>query len=106
MGLFSFLKSGDTQSNWAHYQNTPDAILLDVRTPQEYAEGHVPGSRNLPLQEISNITAVFPNPDTPLFVYCLSGGRSRQAVSALRRMGYAAVQDLGGIHNYSGKVER
>ena len=43
--------------------------------------------------------------DTPLFVYCHSGARSRQAVDALRRMGYLQVKNIGGISAYTGKVE-
>lgn len=45
-----------------------------------------------------------PARETPLFVYCLSGVRSRQAAGLLRRMGYTDVTDLGGICNYRGKV--
>ena len=44
--------------------------------------------------------------DTPLFVYCLSGGRSRQAVGYLQQLGYRAVTNIGGIGSYQGKVEK
>ena len=46
------------------------------------------------------------NKNIPLFVYCFSGGRSRQAASMLQHMGYNNVQNIGGITAYSGKVER
>ena len=62
---------------------TPGAVVLDVREPQEYAQGHVPGSVNLPLGQVASIS--LPR-QTPLFVYCLSGARSRQACAELRQL--------------------
>ena len=106
MGFFDFLKQPDINKGVADYRNTEGAILVDVRTPQEYREGHIPGSKNVPLQQLDKISSVTENKDAPMFVYCYSGGRSRQAASVLQRMGYTNVQDLGGITAYSGKVER
>ena len=106
MGLFDFLKQPDINQGVADYRNTEGAMLLDVRTPQEYREGHIPGSKNVPLQTIDKIRSVADNKDTALFVYCYSGGRSRQAVSILQHMGYTNVNNIGGIAAYSGKVER
>ena len=71
---------------------------------EEYADGHIPESRNLPLQTLGRTELLPPARETPLFVYCLSGVRSRQAAGLLRRMGYTDVTDLGGICNYRGKV--
>ena len=87
------------------YNQTTNAVLLDVRTPQEYREGHVPGSRNLPLQSIDQAAGVIKDKSTPLFVYCYSGSRSSQAVSRLMKMGYQNVKNIGGMASYSGKVE-
>ena len=81
-------------------------MLLDVRTPQEYSEGYIPGSKNVPLQTVDNVTSIAENKDTALFVYCYSGARSRQATAMLQHMGYNKVQNLGGITAYQGKVER
>ena len=78
---------------------------MDVRTPQEYREGHIPGSKNVPLQTIDKISSVADNKNIPLFVYCYSGGRSRQAAAVLQSMGYTNVTNIGGIAAYSGKVE-
>jgi len=89
----------------AEYQNTANAVLLDVRTPQEYSEGHIPTSKNIPLQVIDKVKALVKNKDVPLFVYCYSGSRSSQAVIELRRMGYTNVKNIGGISAYVGKVE-
>ena len=106
MGFFDFLKQPDVNQGVANYYNTPGAVLLDVRTPQEYSEGHIPGSKNVPLQALDKIRSVVENKDTELFVYCYSGARSRQAASALGQMGYTNVQNIGGITAYQGKVER
>ena len=105
MGFFDFLKGPDMNQGVKEYQATPGAVLLDVRTPEEYREGHIPGSKNIPLQTIDNVRTVADNKDTPLYVYCHSGGRSRQAVQRLGQMGYRNVTNIGGIAAYRGKVE-
>ena len=87
------------------YKNAVGAVLLDVRTPQEYREGHIPGSQNVPLQQLDKVEEVTENKDAVLYVYCRSGARSRQAVSLLQAMGYTNVHNIGGIAAYSGKVE-
>ena len=76
------------------YKRQDDAVLLDVRTPQEYQEGHIPESKNVPLQQLDNIASVAKNKDIPLFVYCYSGSRSRQATGILQRMGYSKVNNI------------
>ena len=106
MSFFDFFRQPDINRGVTDYRNTPGAILLDVRTPQEYREGYIPGSRNIPLQSISRAESVIKDKHTPLFVYCYSGSRSAQAVRALQRMGYANVKNLGGIAAYTGKVAR
>lgn len=105
MGLFDFLKGTDFNEGIETYKNTQDAVLLDVRTQQEYLEGRVPGSWNIPLREIGKVEKLI-DKAAPLFVYCLSGARSRMAVAQLQQMGYARVTNLGGINSYRGKVER
>lgn len=105
MGFFDFWKQPDINQGVENYQKDPDAVLLDVRTPQEYREGHIPGSKNVPLQTIDKVKSVAENKDTVLYVYCHSGSRSRQAVSQLQHMGYTNVNNIGGIAAYSGKVE-
>ena len=106
MGFFDFLKQPDIHKGVADFRNTEGAILVDVRTPQEYREGHIPGSKNVPLQQLDKISSVADNKDVPMFVYCHSGARSRQATAMLRHMGYANVNDIGGIAAYQGRVER
>ena len=106
MGFFDMFKQKDINESIKEYQSLSGAVLLDVRTPQEYKEGHIPKSKNVPLQMIDRVTSVVKTKDTPLFVYCYSGSRSNQAVNELRRMGYSNVTNIGGISSYSGKVER
>ena len=105
MGFFDFLKQPDINRGIQEFMNMEGAVLLDVRTPQEYQEGHIPGSKNVPLQTIDKISSVADNKNIPLFVYCYSGGRSRQAAAVLQSMGYTNVTNIGGIAASSGKVE-
>lgn len=105
MGLFDFFKGSDFNEGIEIYKNTKDAVLLDVRTPEEYLEGRVPGSWNIPLQELKKVERLV-DKAVLLFVYCLSGARSRMAAAQLQQMGYASVTNLGGISSYRGKVER
>ena len=105
MGIFDFFKQPDINQGVQEYKNAVGAVLLDVRSPQEYREGHIPGSQNVPLQQLDKVEEVTENKDTVLYVYCRSGARSRQAVSLLKHMGYTNVHNIGGIATYSGKVE-
>lgn len=75
------------------------AILLDVRTNDEFAAGHIAGAILLPYNEITAATAArtIPAKDTTVVVYCRSGRRSAIAATALVKLGYAKVFDLGGI---------
>jgi len=79
--------------------------VIDVRTPDEYRAGHIPGSRNIPLNRIDEIEEVVPDHDAKLFVYCLSGARSASACAVLARMGYTNVVNIGGIANWRGEIE-
>ena len=82
-------------------KKTPNAVLLDVREVDEFLSGHIPGAMNVPLSGINKIN--IPK-DKPLFVYCLRGSRSKQAVGVLKRMGYSA-KSIGGIAAYKGQVQ-
>ena len=106
MRFFDFLKGPDINQGVKEYSTTDGAVLLDVRTPDEYRQGHIPGSKNVPLQSIDKVTVMINNKATPIFVHCLSGARSRQAAAVLQQMGYSDVKNIGGISAYTGKVER
>ena len=74
------------------------AVLIDVRTPDEFRVVRIPGSVLIPDYEIKDkIAEVVPDKDTTLIIYCRSGNRSRSATKELINMGYTKVFDLGGI---------
>lgn len=106
IGFFNMFNKTDVHEANSQFEATPGAVLLDVRSPGEYEEGHLPRSRNIPLPNIHQTTQCVPKKDTPLFVYCFSGARSGQAVRELRNMGYSNVTNMGGINHYRGKVEK
>ena len=106
MGIFDLLRPRDINEGVETFRETAGARLLDVREPNEYASGHIPGSVNLPLSQIAAASELIPDRETPLFVYCLSGGRSSSAVGALERMGFTQVHNIGGIRAWRGEIER
>ena len=80
-------------------------IILDVRTPAEYASGHIPGAINLPLQDIAiGYTDPLPDLNQLILVYCRSGNRSLQASAMLAEYGYNNIVEFGGIHHWSGDI--
>ncbi|MGN1042383.1 MAG: rhodanese-like domain-containing protein [Christensenellales bacterium] len=104
MGIFSFLHSSDINDGVAEFNSMQGAVLLDVRTVDEYRNGHIENSINLPLDKIGLIEDTVCDKNTPVFVYCLSGGRSGRVVAYLKQIGYTNVKNIGGISAYSGKV--
>lgn len=106
MGIFDFLKQPDINKGVEEFKATAGAVLVDVRTPEEYRSGHIPGSCNIPLQQLELVSAVAEKKDTALYVHCHSGARSRQAAAFLQSMGYTNVHNIGGITAYRGKMEK
>ena len=106
MSLFSFSFGPNINKELVEIEQVDNKILLDVRTPEEYKEGHLPGSVNIPLQNIDTISNITSNTDTPIFIYCHSGVRSSQASNALKFMGYTNVKNIGGITSYTGIIEK
>lgn len=76
-----------------------EVAILDVRTPEEYAERHIPNARLLTLDTIDEAaaTAAAPDKQAPVLVYCRSGVRSAEAAQKLAALGYTQVYDFGGI---------
>ena len=106
MGLKELLRSPDIHQGFREYRNRPEAVLVDVRTPEEYAQGHLPGSVNVPLQTIFRIESTVEKKETPVYVYCHSGARSRRAAAFFEKLGYSDVHNIGGLVSYSGELER
>ncbi|OFZ19208.1 MAG: hypothetical protein A2X94_11320 [Bdellovibrionales bacterium GWB1_55_8] len=80
--------------------NDERASLIDVRSQGEFSLGSIPGSRNVPLQQLPSAVSKFDR-NKPIVVYCQSGARSSHAAKMLRSRGFQAVHDLGAISNWS-----
>ena len=78
---------------------TEGAQLIDVRTPQEFSRGSLPGATNVPLQGIHHAQQQL-HQDKPIVVFCASGKRSAQAQSALKSMGFSRIHNLGSFKKY------
>jgi rhodanese-related sulfurtransferase len=76
------------------------ARLVDVRTPEEFQKGHLPGALLLPHDQMERRATELGPPSTPLVVYCGTGKRSGEAAGTLRRLGYAEAWDLGPMSNW------
>ena len=82
-------------------------IILDVRRPDEYAEGHIPGAINVPNEEIGTAEiAELPDKSQLILVYCRSGRRSKEASEKLVKLGYTNIVEFGGIQDYEGEIEK
>lgn len=103
MGVFDSLKEDkpnyrlDIESGFAENRNTHGAKLVDVRTREEFMERSIPGSVNVPLQDMQAIKKYAQKLDTPLYLYCRTGARSSTAANLLMNMGYTSVHNIGGI---------
>lgn len=76
----------------------PNALLLDVRTPDEYLAGHLAGAVNVPDDQVLNLRGSLPQDlNTPIALYCRSGRRVQNAMQLLRQLGYNNLYSLGGI---------
>ena len=103
MSIFNIFARKDINEGVKSFRESKNAILLDVRTREEYASRHSEDSRNLLLDEIDTVDSVITDKNTPLYVHCLSGGRSARAAAYLKSKGYREVHDIGGIGSYRGK---
>ena len=99
LGLFSRRDINRGVDAWSE---SAAGVLLDVRTREEYAAGHIDGSLNIPLQDTAE--KHIPEKSAPVFVYCQSCARSARAAHILKSRGYLHVTDIGGISGYRGKI--
>ena len=80
-------------------------IILDVRTPDEFAEKHIPNAINIPNESIgTEEIAELPDKEQKILVYCRSGNRSKQASEKLAKLGYTNVVEIGGINDWTGEI--
>ena len=79
-------------------QITDDTLLIDVRTPLEYAQGHLAGSLNIPHEQVEDIaSAIGDQKDRPVILFCRSGARSGMALGLLLQQGYTNLANGGGV---------
>lgn len=86
-------------------ESEEDAVLLDVRTVEEFNDGHIPGAICIPNETIGSAEIPeLPEKDRRILVYCRSGNRSKQAAQKLADLGYTNVMEFGGIRDWPGEV--
>lgn len=86
-------------------QTEENYVILDVRTAQEFASGHIPGAALLPNETIgTEDIPLLPDKDQLILVYCRSGNRSKQAAEKLAQLGYTNIVEFGGINSWTGKI--
>ena len=82
-----------------------DYIILDVRTPEEFADKHIPNAINIPNEVIgTEEIAELLDKDQLILVYCRSGNRSKQASEKLVALGYTNIYEFGGINDWTGET--
>ncbi|GAA5185500.1 hypothetical protein GCM10025771_41480 [Niveibacterium umoris] len=82
-------------------------VVIDVRTPEEFATGHVEGALNLPHDQVATkITALVPSKDAPVVLYCRSGRRADIALKTMREMGYTKVENYGGFEDAKARLSK
>ena len=82
-------------------------IILDVRTQEEYDEGHIPGATQISYEEITEkVEEVLTDKDQLILVYCRSGRRSKIAAEALVELGYTNIKEFGGIIDWPYEIEQ
>ena len=83
---------------WAENGVPQDAVWIDVRSPQEYASGHLPGATLIPFDGIEvGVSRLGLAKDTPIYLYCAVGGRAEVARQRLLAMDFRNVSNVGGL---------
>ncbi len=101
MKMLNCYKKPDINDGITAFRKEKGAVLIDVRTADEYHAKHIEGSINIPVQSIADVYNLVQGFSTPLYVYCQSGVRSARAVQLLWGMGYSNVTDIGGFKDYN-----
>ncbi|MEP4487070.1 MAG: rhodanese-like domain-containing protein [Halioglobus sp.] len=105
--LLSFLTGFLLVAPLAWSQSPDNTVWIDVRTPSEFEDGHVEGATLIPWDSIeTGIRALKLDKDTPIVLYCGSGGRAERAKEALQASGYSAVVNAGGLEEAQALKQR
>ncbi len=109
----SFMSRGDSKGLVSYEElqqkltDKAPIVLLDVRTQEEFNNGHIPGALLLPYDEIDQKAAqLLPEKEKEIIIYCRSGRRSAIAKDSLEALGYTNVKDFGGMNRWQGQVEK
>ena len=109
----SFMSRGDSKSLVSYDElqqklnDKAPIVLLDVRTQEEFDNGHIPGALLLPYDEIDKkALQVLPEKEKEIIIYCRSGRRSAIAKNSFEALGDTNVKDFGGMNRWQGKVEK
>ena len=98
VAAFVFLRSaGGPDATAAFLGREPDALVVDVRTPAEFASGHIAGARNVDVSGDFRGQMAAVDRETPVYLYCRAGRRSASAAQTLREMGFTSVVNAGGF---------
>ena len=85
----------------------PKFLVLDVRTPEEFEQGHAEGAVNLDFREVGReIGRLAPDKKTAIYLYCLSGARSGAALRTLQRLGYKKAENVGTLKAMKDRLRR
>ena len=96
----------DSEEAAALMEEKNNYIILDVRTEEEYSEGHIPNAINIPNESIgTEEIPELPDKDQLILVYCRSGNRSKQASRKLADLGYTNIVEFGGIIDWTGETQ-
>jgi rhodanese-related sulfurtransferase len=98
LGFKSWMSRPDTSTDQVRTLLQQGATLIDVRSPGEFASGHIQGAINIPVDQIALRAREIPT-DKPVVLYCRSGARSSSAASTLRGLGFARVYNAGAMSN-------
>lgn len=94
-----------SQEKAQEMMKSEDVVVVDVRTQEEYAQGHIPGAICVPNESIVDAQPEeLPDLEQTILVYCRSGRRSKEAAQKLADMGYTNVYEFGGIIDWNGEV--
>ena len=99
------IKKADINDVVANIKKEGNALLVDVREPEEYKIVHIPGSINMPLEKLPDKVKDIRNKDIHVYVYCASGIRSSKGVKVFKDAGFTNVTDAGGIYDYNGPLK-
>lgn len=95
-----FGASGRISGEEARKLASEGALVVDVRTPAEYAQGHVQGAVNIPVQDLGRRLGELGAPEGEIVLYCRSGARSGQALRVLTEAGFKSVHDVGAMSRW------